>query len=224
MQQMDDTVSSFARRDAPPCLRAISYFTTEAQRAVLRFVQDGDGPSTHAPPSAGIARSGKKIAMTCLEHAVRLFNYMDVQVDAAGEVFLEQSVAVRGRLAEAIGVPAGELTPLLRGEGREKNAPETFLFFEAAELLDLATTQYQEGVRRDAYRTFHLASIFYRVLESMVPSQGAEMQERLAYAVSCARQCSYLQENFVQEHFSGDACSQYYDVSQPGRQAASQSV
>jgi hypothetical protein len=205
MQQLDDTVTSYARRDAPPCLRSISYFTIEAQRAILRFVTGS--------PSEGIARSGRKIAMTCLDHAVRLFNYMDVQIDMAGEVFMEQSISVRNRLGEDIGIPLSDLTPLVRGEVREKNAPETFLFYEAAELLDLATTQYQEGVRRDAYRTFHLASIFYRVLESMIPSMNAEIQERLAYAVSCARQCSYLQENFVQEHFSGDACSQYYDVS-----------
>lgn len=30
--------------------------------------------------------------------------------------------------------------------------------------------------------------------------------------MSCAKQCSYLQENFVQEHFLAHSCSQFYDV------------
>lgn len=205
LQKSDYAVINFARRDAPACLRSISHFTVEAQRAILRFISGA--------PTPELARSGRKIALACLDHAVRLVNYMDLQVDTAGEVFLEECLSARGLLAEALGVPLSQCPVLKRSEEREKNAPETFLFFEAAELLDLATTQYQEGMRRDAYKTFHLASIFYRVLESMIPSMNAEIQERLAYAVSCARQCSYLQENFVQEHFSGDACSQYYDVS-----------
>lgn len=203
-RRKDDTVVSYARCDAPSSLRSISYFTVEAQRAILRFV-------CHAP-STVVCNGGRKIAMTCLNHAVRLVNYIGLQLDSAAEHFLEHSVVVRDTLAEQIGFPLIELTALKRGDDRTKNAPETFLYFEAAELLDLATTQYQEGMRRDAYKTFHLAAIFYRVLESMVPSMSVEIQERLAYAVSCARQCSYLQENFVQEHFSGDACSQHYDV------------
>lgn len=204
LQRTDNTVISFARRDAPACLRSISHFTVEAQRAILRFISCASTPA--------IAKSGKKIAMSCLDHAIRLFNYMDLQIDTAGDVFIQQCVTVRDLLAQSLGIPMTQCTPLMRGDACEKNAPESFLFFEAAELLDLATTQYQEGMRRDACETFHLASIFYRVLESMIPSMNVEIQERLAYAVSCARQCSYLQENFVQEHFSGDACSQYYDV------------
>lgn len=204
MQLTDNRVVGFSRRDTPACLRSVSHFTVEAQRAILRFVAGAPTPS--------IAKSGRKIAMTCLDHAIRLINYMGTTIDTAGEVFLEECLAVRDVLAQGLGVPPSQCAQLKRGEDRERNAAETFLFFEAAELLDLATTQYQEGMRRDAYNTFHLASIFYRVLESMIPSMNAEIQERLAYAVSCARQCSYLQENFVQEHFSGDACSQYYDV------------
>ena len=168
LQRLDDALVNYAKRDAPACLRGLSHFTIEAQRAILRFVVNA--------PTRAIARSGRKVAMACLEHAIRLFNYMDIQIDTAGEVFLEQTVMVRNLLANDLGIQVSKCVQLDRSDDREKNPPDSYLFYEAAELLDLATTQYQEGMRRDAYNSFHLASIFYRVLDSMLPAMAAEIQ------------------------------------------------
>ena len=78
--------------------------------------------------------------------------------------------------------------------------------------MQLAEEQFQEGMRTDASRNFHAAAVYYRVLESILPSMSYEIHERLKIAAARTRETSTIAENFVQEHFSGASFSDYYDV------------
>jgi calcium-dependent protein kinase len=70
----------------------------------------------------------------------------------------------------------------------------------------------KEGLNEAASRNFHTATIYYRVLESMVPSISLDLRAKLEYAAARTRQCSQLIQNFVQEHFQGTRCSDVYDI------------
>lgn len=63
-----------------------------------------------------------------------------------------------------------------------------------------------------AARNYHTATIYFRVLESIVPHLSGELHERLEYAAVRTRQCSHLLQNFVHEHFDGVKCSDVYDI------------
>ena len=90
--------------------------------------------------------------------------------------------------------------------------PEDALIFEASETLELAEAQLREGMNEAASRNFHTATIYYRVLESMVPNISLDIHAKLEYAAARTRQCSQLIQNFVQEHFQGTRCSDVYDI------------
>ena len=127
----------------------------------------------------------------------------------------------------------------------------------------LAEEQMTESLRADAANNFHtgkfiqnllhisiflltfriyfVVAIYYRVLESMLPSMAAEIHSRLMYAgksnttfatdtsgnrritrvITCllsimsawrTKQASNLLENYVVEHFEGNTCSDVYEV------------
>jgi calcium-dependent protein kinase len=90
--------------------------------------------------------------------------------------------------------------------------PEDALIFEANETLELAESQLAEGMNEAASRNFHTATVYYRVLESMVPNISLDLHAKLEYAAARTRQCSQLIQNFVQEHFQGTRCSDIYDI------------
>jgi len=76
----------------------------------------------------------------------------------------------------------------------------------------LAEEQMTESLRADAANNFHTVAIYYRVLESMLPSMAAEIHSRLMYAAWRTKQASNLLENYVVEHFEGHTCSDVYEV------------
>ncbi|CAM9325608.1 unnamed protein product, partial [Ectocarpus fasciculatus] len=78
--------------------------------------------------------------------------------------------------------------------------------------LELAESQLAEGMNEAASRNFHTATVYYRVLESMVPNISLDLHAKLEYAAARTRQCSQLIQNFVQEHFQGTRCSDVYDI------------
>lgn len=65
----------------------------------------------------------------------------------------------------------------------------------------------------DAMLNYHTACVFYRVMETMIPSKISSMQHsKLVYAADQTRKCSTLFQNLVHEQFIGGSCSEYYEV------------
>jgi calcium-dependent protein kinase len=77
----------------------------------------------------------------------------------------------------------------------------------------LADEQLECGFRLDAMLNYHTACVFYRVMETMVPSKASSLHHsRLMYAAQKTRQASSLYQNFVRENFTGGSCSEVYEV------------
>jgi calcium-dependent protein kinase len=65
----------------------------------------------------------------------------------------------------------------------------------------------------EAMLNYHTACVFFRVMETMVPSKANSMHHaRLMYAAQKTRQTSSLYQNFVRENFTGGSCSEVYEV------------
>lgn len=85
---------------------------------------------------------------------------------------------------------------------------------EANSTMNLAEFQLSENRRREAARNFHTATVYYRVLESIVPNQtlSKELHQKLQYCAMRTRECSHLLQSFVPEHFQGVKCSDVYNI------------
>ena len=66
-----------------------------------------------------------------------------------------------------------------------------------------STPQYEEGMHQAAARNYHTATVYFRVLESMVPRLTSRVHASLNYAACRTQQSSHLLENLVHEHFEG---------------------
>ncbi len=58
-------------------------------------------------------------------------------------------------------------------------------------------------MKEAATRNFHTATIYFRVLESLVPSLTSEIHAKMQYAAYRTRQCSHILQNCINEHFEG---------------------
>lgn len=68
------------------------------------------------------------------------------------------------------------------------------------------------GLHERAARNFHSATIYFRVLESLMPQMTAQIDGKLRYAAQMTRQYSHLLENFVHEHFDGESFHDVYTL------------
>jgi hypothetical protein len=167
-----------------------------------------------------ILRSGKnlddsrrRVSISCIDHAFRLLNTVEFQVDENAKKTLNEFTELRNALLETMDTPDERLAasaPMAPGSGdeqskgkKEKTSPEQLLIAEANATLDLAESQLEEGMNEAAARNFHTATVYFRVLESIVPHMSAELHARLQYSATRTRQCSHLLQNFVHEHFEG---------------------
>lgn len=80
---------------------------------------------------------------------------------------------------------------------------EDILIAEGTATLELADIQAEEGMHKEAARNYHTATVYFRVLESMVPRLTSRVHEHLNYAASRTQQSSHLLQNLVHEHFEG---------------------
>ena len=78
-----------------------------------------------------------------------------------------------------------------------------FLFLKATATMELADEELMEGCKQSAARNYHTATVYFRVLENLVPALTREIHAKLEYCSMRTRQCSHLLENFVDEHFEG---------------------
>ena len=80
---------------------------------------------------------------------------------------------------------------------------EDILIAEGTATLQLADKQAEEGMHKEAARNYHTATVYFRVLESMVPRLTSRVHDSLNYAASRTQQSSHLLQNLVHEHFEG---------------------
>jgi hypothetical protein len=138
---------------------------------------------------------------------------VEFQVDESAKKTLNEFTELRNALLETMDIPDEKLAasaPMAPGSGddqgkvkKEKTSPEQLLIAEANATLDLAESQLEEGMNEAAARNFHTATVYFRVLESIVPHMSTELHARLQYSATRTRQCSHLLQNFVHEHFEG---------------------
>lgn len=157
--------------------------------------------------------SRRRVSISCIDHAFRLLNTVEFQMDENARKTLNEFTELRTALVETMDNPDEKLisAPITVGEDnatkkKEKTSPEQLLIAEANATLDLAESQLEEGMNEAAARNFHTATVYFRVLESIVPHMSTELHARLQYAAARTRQCSHLLQNFVHEHFEGHTC------------------
>lgn len=79
--------------------------------------------------------------------------------------------------------------------------------------MGLADEQFAEGMKFEAMLNYHCACVFYRVMETMIPTKASTMQHsKLVYAAERTRQASTIYQNFVRENFTGGSCSDMYEA------------
>mmetsp|Transcript_19800 Transcript_19800/g.28472 ORF Transcript_19800/g.28472 Transcript_19800/m.28472 type:complete len:659 (-) Transcript_19800:13-1989(-) len=188
----------------PSSLRSVAPFLDEAQ--------------AHAG-NEKLDDSRRRVSIFCIDHAFKLLNTVDFQLDERARDTLNEFSDLRKQLVDTLEnplekdtAPAPSAPAVSTSSKKSKTAPEQLLIAEANETLDLAEQQLEEGMNEAAARNFHTATVYFRVLESIVPQMSSELHARLQYAASRTRQCSHLLQNFVHEHFEGVKCSDVYDI------------
>lgn len=202
---MDDQLTfKLLSAEIPSCLRPISPFLSEAQRSLS---------NAYDPSYSTAALRWKRLSVNCINHAFKLFGVLDINIDEVAKNTLINFSMVRDALTIELRLPL-EQSIILKDPLASKSSvhPEDLLIAESDEIMQLGEEQLAEGMREDAAHSFHTATVYYRVLESMLPNMVAELHGRLTYAAWRTRQCSKLVENFAVEHFSGETCSDVYEV------------
>jgi len=195
----------------PSSLRPVAPFLEEAQ-AILRNVSS-TGHRT-------------RVGIYCIDHAFELLGQYKLPLDDIAKETLQKFKERRDILASHTRDLTGkhaqgiDITNVIEaGSSGEavKLPPERVLLIEAKETLELADEQLKEGLNKDAARNFHTATVYFRVLENLVPSLSTEVHSLLEYSSNRTRECSHLLENFVHEHFEGRRFSSYYDINEKER-------
>ena len=196
----------------PNSLRPVAPFLEEAQ-AILR--------------NASSTGHRARVGIYCIDHAFELLKEYELPLDDAAKEALAKFRDKRDALADHLdgkllkghsaGIDLTAVTEANKSGAPVKLPPERVLLLEAKEVLELADEQLKEGLTTDAARNFHTATVYFRVLENLVPSLTPEVHSLLQYAAGRTRECSHLLENFVHEHFEGHRFSTYYDINEKDR-------
>ena len=189
--------------DIPPSLRPIFPFLNDAQRCMLN-AQKASSPME--------AKGRKKMAVSCINHGFRLLNVLSLEIDSQGFAVLDTFRNARNKICNELNIHIDPENEYRHGENKTPHASHEMLIAEADEVLALAEEQLQEGFKFDATLNYHTACVYYRVMESMLPSIAGHVHQRLMYAAWRTRQCSPLSHNFVGEHFEGESCSDVYQI------------
>ena len=133
--------------------------------------------------------------------------------DYSSVSLLSLSAAVRAAEGKDAYEDARPTLPHYRSETGEEIGTHELLIAEADSVLQLADEQWESGLGFEAMLNFHTACVFFRVMETMVPSKAsAAAHNRLLYASQRVRLASSLYQNFVRENFTGGSCSEVYEV------------
>ena len=211
------TTDDFSSIIIPSSLRMIQPFLDDA----LKFLRTSrKNPST--------ASNAKKIALSCINHAFKLNSILSLDCDAEDIACLDEFCSLRSTIVQEMmatsganllatgenGMDENELTvSYLPVEQSEERGTHELLITEADTALLLADEQDKLGFTFEAMLNYHTACVFYRVMETMIPSKATSIQHsRLIHAARQTRLCSTLFQNFVRENFTGGSCSEIYEV------------
>jgi len=145
----------------PSNLRVVAPFLEEAQSRLRDDV-----------------KATNKIVVYCLDHAFELVVKFRVRLDEDSRVIMNMFRVKRDEVAERNGMPRltdDEFNALMAEScssaplsPRHVSADDV-LIGEAMSTLALADEEYNEGDFEGAARNYHTATVYFRVLESMVP-------------------------------------------------------
>jgi calcium-dependent protein kinase len=208
MMSVDDGDSTIA---IPSSLRTIQPFLDDAQKFLRQARRMNSGPM-----SANYVRS----SITCVNLGFRLNAMLNAELSPEDRACLDDFLVLRRGLISEVGSSGGgfdhgkeDEPPHYRNAGQEDVGTHELLIAEADSVLRLADEQWDLGMRFEAMLNFHTACVFFRVMETMVPSKASSAHHaRLLYAAQRVRQSSSLYQNFVRENFTGGSCSEVYEV------------
>ena len=112
--------------------------------------------------------------MYCIDHGFDLIDRFNLQLDEAGHQTVREFGEVRTQLLELFPYHDGADHSLHTPVGQKKTGirinPEQVLVAEATATMQLGEDELREGMRKEAARNFHTATVYFRVLESLVPT------------------------------------------------------
>ena len=151
----------------PTSLRLVSPFLEEAQGRLLSSKVD-------------------KIFLYCVSHALDLVRKFRLRLDDDAKALLLKFLVKRNEVAVALQLPLLPDSVLETTEDVQTKTPlrgmmlsltppqdlltaDDILIGEATTTLELADEEYSEGDVEAAAKNYHTATVYFRVLESMVP-------------------------------------------------------
>eukprot|EP01038_Epipyxis_sp_PR26KG_P006797 gene6797-9310_t len=212
----DDRRREFGAIFIPSSLRTIQPFLEDTQKFIRNAYKSKDSSNSY---------KYMKVALSCINHAFKLNSILNPEINNEDRACLEEFNHVRSTIVREIsalnardaifkdmGLSDADL-PSYNSVHIEELGTHELLIAEADTVLALADELLEEGLRFDAMLNYHTACVFYRVMETMIPSKTSSSQHsRLMYASAKVRQCSTLYQNFVRENFVGGSCSDMYEV------------
>lgn len=156
-----------------------------------------------------------KLAVSCINHAFRLNAILNMEMSAEDKACLDEFHFLRAQWIQDLSLPVrnDEIPLYYQTEPMDELDTHELLIAEANTVLALADEQFDEGFKFDAMLNYHTACVFYRVMETMIPSKASSQQHsRLMYAAQRTRLTSSVYQNFVRENFTGGSCSDMYEV------------
>mmetsp|Transcript_10159 Transcript_10159/g.15406 ORF Transcript_10159/g.15406 Transcript_10159/m.15406 type:complete len:730 (-) Transcript_10159:246-2435(-) len=206
MGEDDPDVVNGVGMEIPPSLRPISMFLGEAQKALRGYLKSTD--------SSEVSNRYKRVVICAINHALKLHRVVETHIDEGAQSCLVLFETIRDKFSSQLAIESA-LTPAIENSAKLKivvTHAEDVLISEANEIMEFADEQLREGMREDASRNYHAASVYFRVLESILPHRNAEIHDKLRVSAAKVRETSTLAQNFVREHFSGSSCAEYYNV------------
>jgi len=189
----------------PSSLRTIQPFLDDSQK-YIRYIRGKSG--------TGIIKY-KRIALSCINAAFKLNIMLNSEINEKEAECLQSFFSIRNTLARELEMTELEITnlvPYTKHDSEEIGTHE-LLVAEADAVLALADEQIKLDLKHDAMLSYHTSCVFYRVMETMIPSKISSMQHsKLVYAADQVRKCSTLFQNLVHENFVGGSCSESYEV------------
>lgn len=155
----------------PSAIRTVAPFLEEAQTILRRHGE----------------HSIQRTALFCIDHALRLVKAFTLTLDEESEAVLTAFRTRRDEIAAGCGMtPYADdglyNTDIVGTAADGSMTAEDILIAEATTTLALADQQYDEGDHDAAAKNFHTATIYFRVLESMVPRLTPRVHAYLIYA------------------------------------------
>jgi hypothetical protein len=173
------TVDDFSAISVPSSLRTIQPFLDDA----LKFLRLSRKNSSNGSKL-------KKVALSCINHAFKLNSILNVEIDATDIACLEGFSVLRTNLIQEMMATSGAL--LLTGTSTDGNdlmpsfmpspsqneewGTHELLISEAETVLTLADEQYELGFKFEAMLNYHTSCVFFRVMETMIPSKASSIQ------------------------------------------------